>query len=365
MIKSNRLWTLIPLHVIVLLFLLYPGLIFAQEKVALSEQVQSHDQHRKQILINMQKVMGELPARPLLQASDIYVIDSLKEADFIRYNILFTVAKGELLPVYLYIPFQKGTAKRLPAMLVLHETDPLGRKAVDGQGNKVNRSHARELAQRGYVVIAPDFPSFGDSENYDFDTDRYASGTMKGIFNHMRCIDLLQIRNDVDPDNIGVIGHSLGGHNSIFLAAMDDRIKVAVSSCGWTQFDYYNIGAEAEKKHGGRLGPWAQNRYMPLLRTQFNLENKKIPFDFDQVISAIAPRAFFSVSPTRDANFDYKGVQAGIALVEPLYRSLNVPENLQVRYPDDEHDFPLENRKEAYAFIDKILGHTPRYTLYK
>lgn len=364
MIKSNRLWALVS-PIIVFLFLLNPALISAQGKIAPSQQIQFQNQQRKEVLRNMQKVMGKLPRRPVFKNSDVQILDSLIEPSFTRYNINYTVAKGEIVPVYLYVPHQKGSPEKLPAMLVLHETDPLGRKAVDGQGNKVNRSHARELAQRGYVVIAPDFPSFGDSENYDFDTDRYASGTMKGIFNHMRCIDLLQNRKDVDPDNIGVIGHSLGGHNSIFLAAMDDRIKVAVSSCGWTQFDYYNIGAEAEKKHGGRLGPWAQTRYMPLLRTRFNLENKKIPFDFDQIISAIAPRAFFSVSPTQDANFDYKGVQAGIALVEPLYRSLNVPENLQVRYPDDEHDFPLENRKEAYAFIDKILGHTPRYTLYK
>lgn len=365
MIKSDRLWALIPCNILVLLFLVNPGFISAQEKIALSERVQTHNQHRQEILNNMQKVMGKLPLRSSLHASDIHVIDSLKEADFTRYNILFTVAKGEVLPVYLYIPYQKGTPKRLPAMLVLHETDPLGRKAVDGQGNKANRSHARELAQRGYVVIAPDFPGFGDSENYDFDKDRYESGTMKGIFNHMRCIDLLQSRADVDTDNIGVIGHSLGGHNSIFVAAFDSRIKVAVSSCGWTQLDYYSIGKDAEKKYGGRLGPWAQERYMPLLGTKYNLENNRIPLDFDQMISAIAPRAFFSVSPIRDANFDYKGVEAGIALVEPVYRSLNASEKLQVRYPDAEHDFPVENRKEAYAFIDRILGLTPRYTEFK
>jgi len=336
-------------------------LSFAQGNSVLDE----HQKYRKETLKNMQKVMGKLPLRPEQIDSDIRIIDSLKEASYTRYNILFTVAKGEILPVYLYIPYQTGTPKRLPAMLVLHETDPLGRKAVDGQGDKANRSHAKELAQRGYVVIAPDFPSFGDTKDYNFNTDRYNSGTMKGIFNHMRCIDLLQNRPDVDAENIGVLGHSLGGHNSIFLAAMDERIKVAVSSCGWTQLDFYNIGAEAEKKYGGRLGPWAQTRYMPLLKTKYNLENKVVPFDFNLIISAIAPRAFFSVSPTRDANFDYKGVQSGIALVEPIYRSLNSLDKLQVRYPDDEHDFPLENRKEAYAFIDKILGHTPRITDFK
>ncbi len=344
---------------LLILFLLLPAYTFAQN------DLKGQQKDRKEVIKNMQKVMGKLPKMTPLNGSEILVVDSIKEATFTRFNILFTVANDEALPLYLYVPVQTGTPKKMPAMLVLHETDPLGKKAVDGQGNKANRSHALELAQRGYIVIAPDFPSFGDTEDYNFETDRYKSGSMKGIFNHMRCIDLLQSRLDVDAENIGVLGHSLGGHNSIFLAAMDDRIKVAVSSCGWTQLDYYNIGAEAEKKYGGRLGPWAQTRYMPLLRTKYNLENKKIPFDFNLMISAIAPRAFFSVSPTRDANFDYKGVQAGIALVEPIYRNLNSLDKLQVRYPDDEHNFPVENRKEAYAFIDKILSHTPRFTEFK
>ena len=347
-------------RIALILYLFFPVLTFAQENVNLK----NHQKYRKETLRNMQQVMGKLPSRPELKDADIQVIDSLKSESYTRYNILFTVAKNETLPIYLYIPFQVGIVKKMPAMLVLHETDPLGRKAVDGQGNKLNRSHAKELAQRGYVVIAPDFPSFGDSENYDFSSDRYASGTMKGIFNHMRCIDLLQSRVDVDADRIGVLGHSLGGHNSIFLSAFDERVKVAVSSCGWTQFDYYDIGPENEKKYGGRLGPWAQTRYMPLLRDKFKLENKTVPFDFNLMIAAIAPRAFFSVSPTRDANFDYKGVQEGIALVEPVFRSLNALDNLQVRYPDDEHDFPLESRKEAYRFIDNILKHSPRSNEY-
>ncbi len=244
-------------------------------------------------------------------------------------------------------------------MVVLHGTDPLGKGVVDGQGGKPNRAHARELAERGYVVIAPDYPSFGDMKDYNFETDRYKSATMQGIFNHMRCIDLLQSRNDVDPGKIGVAGLSLGGHNSMFVAAFDERIKVAVSASGWTQFEYYNIGEDAIKRYGGRLGPWAQTRYMPLFSTKYKLDGDRIPFNFDDVISAIAPRAFFSVSPINDANFDIKGVSAGIELARKTYDAYGASEMLQVRYPDAEHDFPVASRKEAYAFIDKMLGHTP------
>lgn len=327
-----------------------------------ADSVKWHEKKRQQILKNMEKAMGKLPDRSNLPPFDIRITDSVKEESFTRYTLTFAVAKNERLPVYLYVPKQTGTIKRIPAMLVLHGTSELGKGVVDGQSPLPNRAHARELAERGYVVIAPDYPSFGDLKDHNFETDRYESATMQAIFNHMRCIDLLQSRKDVDPDNIGVIGHSLGGHNSMFVAAFDTRLKVAVSSSGWTQFEYYNIGDEGTKKYGGRLGPWAQTRYMPLIRTRYNLDAKLIPFNFNDIISAIAPRAFFSVSPLRDSNFDVNGVRVGIALAEKTYKELGVPEMLQVRYPDAAHDFPVDNRKEVYAFLDKILGHTPLNT---
>jgi len=318
-----------------------------------------------QILRNMEKAMGKLPDRTALPSFDIEISDSVKEDKFIRYTLSFTVAKNERLPVYLYVPKQRGTIQRLPAMLVLHGTHELGKGVVDGQGAMPNRAHARELAQRGYVDIAPDYPSFGDLKEHNFDTDRYESASMQAIFNHMRCVDLLQSRPDVDTENIGVIGHSLGGHNAMFVAAFDTRLKVAVSSSGWTQFEYYNIGEEGSKKYGGRLGPWAQTRYMPLIRTKFNLDEKLIPFNFDDIITAIAPRAFFSVSPLKDTNFDVKGVREGIMLAERVYSNLGATDKIQVRYPDSGHDFPVENRKEVYGFLDRILVHTPLYATIK
>lgn len=321
----------------------------------------SHEKKRQQILRNMEKAMGKLPDRSDLPPFEIKISDSVMEDRFTRYTLTFNVANNERLPVYLYVPKQRGNIQRIPAMLVLHGTSVLGKGVVDGQGPLPNRAHARELAQRGYVVIAPDYPSFGDLKDHNFDTDRYESATMQAVFNHMRCVDLLQSRPDVDPENIGVLGHSLGGHNAMFVAAFDTRLKVAVSSSGWTQFEYYNIGDEGSKKYGGRLGPWAQIRYMPLIRTKYKLDAKLIPFNFDDIIAAIAPRAFFSVSPLKDANFDVNGVREGISLAEKVYNNLGVSDLLQIRYPDTGHDFPVENRKEVYGFLDRTLGHTPLY----
>ncbi len=145
-------------------------------------------------------------------------------------------------------------------------------------------------------MIAPDYPSFGDMKDYNFEQDRRFRHHEKPSSTTLRCIDLLQSMENVDSARIGVIGHSLGGHNAMFAAAFDRRIKVIVASCGWTKFSYYNIGEEASKRYGGRLGPWAQTRYMPLLREKYGLDQQRMPFDFDEVIATLAPRPF---SPTR------------------------------------------------------------------
>jgi hypothetical protein len=317
------------------------------------------EKKKSQILDSMQAVMGKMPSRKNLPSLDIQVIDSLKEVNYTRYTINFAVAENERLPALLYVPFKKSKTQKFPAMLVLHGTGANGKRIVDGDSYSPNHAQAKELALRGYVVIAPDYPSFGDMKDYDFDHDRYESGTMKGIFDHMRCIDLLQSRKDVKPDCIGVLGHSLGGHNSIFVGAFDKRIKVIVSSCGWTLFDYYNAGEEVTKKFGGTLGPWAQTRYMPLVRDKYHLDPAGMPFDFDEIIASLAPRAFFSNSPLKDANFDVQGVKKGIPEIAKVYHFLKADDNLQVRYPDAQHDFPPDVRLEAYRFIDQVFKHTP------
>lgn len=316
------------------------------------------ERQRWNIIKGMEEVMGELPQRIDLPPLDIQVSDTLRTDSYSRLTVSFTVVKEERVPAYLYIPHRSGISGKLPAMLALHPTGVAGKDIVDGQG-LANRGYAKELAERGYIVLAPDYPGFGDLKDYKFDGDRYESGTMKGIFNHMRSVDLLQKREDVDPQKIGVMGHSLGGHNAMFVAAFDTRLKVVVSSSGWTQLGYYDTGQAAQEKYGGRLGPWAQEVYMPLFRADYNLDNNIIPFDFHEIIAVIAPRFFFSNSPVKDNNFDVNGVRKGISESRKVYTFLDAGKNLQVRYPETGHDFPTEVRREAYQLIDKVFDHTP------
>jgi hypothetical protein len=96
-----------------------------------------------------------------------------------------------------------------------------------------------------------------------------------------------------------------------------------------------------------------------LIRAKYNLDAQEIPFDFDGVIATLAPRPFFCNAPLNDANFDVNGVKKGITNILPVYHFFKADDNMQVRHPVAEHDFPPVVRLEAYQFIDKALKHTP------
>ena len=190
---------------------------------------------RSHILAGMQEAMGPLPDRANLPPMDVQVRGHFDGDGFTRLTVSFVPEAGDRLAAHLYLPAGAGPNDRRPAMLALHPTSPLGKDRVAVPGGIPNRTYADELTQRGYVVLAPDYPSFGESNGYDFAKDRYVSGTMKGIFNHIRCVDLLGQRPEVDPERIGVIGHSLGGHNAMFVgrlrrAAEGDRLKLRLDT---------------------------------------------------------------------------------------------------------------------------------------
>lgn len=304
---------------------------------------------RAHILAGMQQAMGPLPDRSNLAPLDVHITETFEGPTFTRYKLTYLSEKNDRVPAYLFVP--KGlNGRQVPGIVALHQTTPLGKMEPAGLGPNENKHYGLELAKRGYVVIVPDYPSFGDYQ-YDFNADDYVSGSMKGIFNHMRAVDLLASRPEVDASRIGAIGHSLGGHNAMFLGVFDDRVKAIVSSSGWTPLHHY---------YNGNLKGWTSDRYVPRIRDVYGLDPNKVPFDMYEIVASFAPRAFFSMSPLHDDNFEVEGVRQVIAAARPVYELLGVGDNLQVRYPDAPHDFPPKERFESYAFLDQQLGHTPK-----
>src|SRR5439155_1381566 len=79
---------------------------------------------------------------------------------------------------------------------------------------------------------------------------------------------------------------------------------------------------------------------MPRIATVYELKPEKVPFDFPEVVAALAPRAFLASAPLHDDNFEVSGVKDCIAAARPVYELLGVKDKLDANYPDCKHEFP-------------------------
>lgn len=300
----------------------------------------------RHILEHIQRVMGRLPGEMSRVPLDVKVLDESRNGDIIRRKISFQSDARDRVTAWLLLPAGAGEAKR-PAVLCLHQTIDAGKDEPVGLSGSQNMHYAIELARRGYVTLSPDYPSLGE-HTYDFaEHPEYVSGTMKAVWDNIRAVDLLTALAEVAPKRIGVIGHSLGGHNAMFTAAFEPRLRVIVSSCGFTSF------------RKDDLPSWTGPRYMPRIATQFASDADKVPFDFHEIVASFAPRPFLAVAATRDNDFDVSGVRDVIDSAEPVYRLFDKPQHLQSLYPDSPHDFPSEARQQAYEFLDCYLNPAP------
>jgi len=193
---------------------------------------------RAHILKGMMAVMGPLPGPEHRVPLDVQILTEEATDVYRRIKLTYRSDETDRVPAYLLIP--KRPTQRKPAVLCLHQTTRLAKDEPAGTHPEAAWPYAHELALRGFVCLVPDYPSFGEHA-YDFQSHpEYASGTMKAIWDNIRGIDLLESLPEVDRDRIAVIGHSLGGHNALFTAAFDERIRAVISSCGFTGFhDYY------------------------------------------------------------------------------------------------------------------------------
>ncbi|MBS0210557.1 MAG: alpha/beta fold hydrolase [Planctomycetes bacterium] len=297
---------------------------------------------RMHIKHQMETVMGPLPDPSRRVPLDVKIEAEQDGGKYRRIKLTYAAEPGDRVPAWLLIP--KDLKKPAAAMLCLHQTNKRGKDSAAGLAERPAVQYAAHLAERGYVCLAPDYPSFGEY-NYDFKngSGKYYSGSMKAIWNNVRAIDLLETLPEVDVNKIGAVGHSLGGHNALFTAVFDLRLRAVITSCGFTAFpDYY----------GGKLAGWTSDRYMPAIRDKFELDPARMPFDFHEVLAAIAPRALFVNAPLHDSNFDVAGVRKVIASVEPVYELLGAKSRLVVEYPDAPHDFVDPVREQAYEWLE-------------
>ncbi len=300
---------------------------------------------RAHIVASFEKVAGKFPGGERRVPLDLKIGASTDEGAFTRLQISYAVEPGDRATAWLLLPKGIRPNERRAGVLALHQTTKIGKDEPAGIGGLTNLNYGKELAQRGHVVLCPDYHRYGERtvDPYKMGWD---SATMKGIWDHMRAVDVLASRPEVDAKRIVAIGHSLGGHNSIFVALFDDRIKAVVSSCGYNAFPNY---------YEGQIAGWSHDGYMPRLKNIYHLDLKAVPFDWPELVAAIAPRGLFTNAPKRDDNFSLQGVKVCEQSARPVYDLFGAGKKLVYVHPDAPHDFPPEVRQQAYQFLESQM----------
>ena len=156
-------------------------------------------------------------------------------------KVTFHNRYGITLAADLYAP--KGTSGKLPAIAVC---GPFG--AVKEQSSGL---YAQAMAERGFLTIAFD-PSFtGESGG----TPRYMASPDINTEDFQAAVDFLSLREDVDPERIGIIGICGWGGLALNTAAIETRIKATAVS---TMYDMSRVNAngyfDAEDSEEARYG---------------------------------------------------------------------------------------------------------------
>jgi dienelactone hydrolase len=274
-------------------------------------------------------------------------------------KLSFLAEPDDRIPAYLVMPEELSAPA--PAVLCLHGTTVDAKEACLGRGSHPggSRGTAVDLARRGFITLVPDH--FNAGERLKPGEKPYDSGPLyarhpgwsdmgKAIYDHRLCVDLLQTLPEVDGERIGCIGHSLGGYCTLFLAAMDERIRAAVSSCGVTVWAADPNRLNWSRDQAGRYV------HFPKLREYWNT-GRQAPVEFHEIMALVAPRAFLNISAVgNDVCFPVFAPFAELYVqVESVYKLLGAEGKFAAHFHSCGHSFGPSPRALAYAWLAEQL----------
>ena len=294
-------------------------------------------------LQQMRDMLGMPPMenRPSLHAE---VTGRIEAMDFTVENLHYQSLPGLYVTGNLYLP--KKSSGKLPAILYVCGH---GRVKKDGvsYGNKTHyRHHGAWFARHGYACLTIDTIQLGEIEGQHHGT---YSGKMfwwmsrgytpAGVeaWNGIRGIDYLLSRPEVDGSRIGVTGRSGGGAYSWWVAALDERVKVAVPVAGITSLRNHVVDGCVE----------GHCDCMFMVNTQ--------RWDFAQVAALVAPRKLLICNTDNDSIFPLDGVVDVYNRTRRIYKVLGAEASIGLHITEGPHKDTQPLRMGAFHWFEKHL----------
>lgn len=258
---------------------------------------------------------------------------------FIKLSLM--TLPGLRVPAILCVP--ENLDKKVPAVICIRGHMQKKENSVGLKKSKSKEYFGYELAKKGMITLSLDWIGSAERERFKekflffFRNESERSNwfrflgldmlglritEIKGFLNY------LETRDDVDPNQFGIVGHSGGGTQSLFTTVFDDRIKVTGTS--------------------GYFGTW-EHSILSMFHCGCNYSpglGEKIEM-FD-VYASLAPRPVVATIGMKDKIFPYKGTQKAIPIIKAAYEEAGQPENFLIDVEPKGHMF-YKNR--VYPFL--------------
>jgi len=255
-----------------------------------------------------------------------------------RELVWLNVEENLRLPAYLFLP-QEAEPPR-PAVVVFPGHGTIAQTA--GLEKSYQRANALELARAGFVTLAVEprgFGKLGAVGHLQIDAAaRLVGRTWYGLLvqDGLRAIDYLSTRPEVDRSRLGAAGIGAGGALTMYVAALDERIRAAFVN--------------------SYLG-----KYIITSLDEEHCPCNDIPgilcyAEMGDVASLIAPRPVMFVSGQRDPSTG-QGAQESFAVVRHMYEFLGVHRHARLIEPEEMGHY-FDNQL-AIGWLGRWLGLRP------
>ena len=308
------------------------------DDLANSDELQDR---REQYLREYLYMLGldPLPERSGLRAT---ITGTVERDDYVVDNLHYQSVPRLYVTANLYRPKDVETNAKLPAVLYV-----CGHASRGRDGNKTAyQSHGIWFARHGYVCLVVDSLQLGEIaaiHHGTYNLQRWSwhsrGYTPAGVeaWNGVRAIDYLGSRSDVDPERIGVTGISGGGASTFWIAAADERVKVAVPISGMADLQSY-VSDHVIDGHCDCMFMYNTFRW-----------------PWTRIAALITPRPLLVINSDQDPIFPMDANNRNENRLKQVYARHGAGERFGAITSAGGHDYRQDIRQAAYQFINTHL----------
>ena len=272
------------------------------------------------------------------QAPPLEVIEEDRPDGVVRQRVRYEVEPG--LPVEAYLLKPAKAQGRQPGVLALHSTVRHTIRQPAGVEGKPEKAFGLKMARRGYVTFCPRCFLWSDdlSIPYVKHVERFrarhpgSKGMAKMLYDAQVALNVLAGLAEVDPRRLGAVGHSLGAKEVLYLAALDERVQVTVSSEGGVGTRFSNWDA-----------PWYLGE---------EIREPTFRHEHHELLALVAPRPFLLLGgDSADGDRSWPFIEA----VLPVYRLYGDGPRIGLFNHQQGHSVPPEAERRIDQWFDAYL----------